>query len=154
MYRHFALVTVLLTACLALFAEGENREALTARTEERKPSAEAGQPRVAKLRTSGADQNASASRFSDEWEVFDTAFGRPPQDPFARRNSSAISLAELAEAAGYTPEYLAKLTPAERELLMQGLAESGVLSPAERKRRSAQLAAASARRSGAPAELQ
>lgn len=30
MYRHFAVVTVLLTLCIAIFADGENREAISA----------------------------------------------------------------------------------------------------------------------------
>ena len=52
-------------------------------------------------------------------------------------------------APGYSPEYLASLSEEERELLLQGLQENGMLEPEIQSDRSAAISAASRRRSGA-----
>ena len=40
LYRHFAIATVLITGCLAMFASGENREALSQAIESQQQQAE------------------------------------------------------------------------------------------------------------------
>jgi hypothetical protein len=55
---------------------------------------------------------------------------------------------------GYSDEYLASLSEEERQLLLQGLQENGMLSPEIRGDRSAAIIAASSRRSGATTQAE
>jgi hypothetical protein len=149
MYRHFALVTMLLTAVVAMFASGENRKAVTAHVEKqteenelrRESYARFGAPKI------GGSPAPTAGSFADDVGEF----GRPMDNPRGGLSSSVMARQERAEAAGYSPEYLASLNQAERELLLSGLEENGLLTEQARADRGAALAAASSRRSGAPA---
>jgi hypothetical protein len=148
MYRHFALVTVLLTAVMAMFASGENRNAATAHIEtqtaenevRRESQARFGAPKI------GGSPAPTVRNFPDDIGEF----GRPMDNPRESLSGSVMARQERAEAAGYSPEYLASLSPAEREMLLKGLEENGMLSEEVRAERGAALAAASSRRSGAP----
>jgi hypothetical protein len=55
-------------------------------------------------------------------------------------------------APGYSPEYLASLSEEERQLLLQGLQDNGMLEPDIQSDRTAAISAASRRRSGAASE--
>jgi hypothetical protein len=148
MYRHFALVTVLLTAVIAMFASGENRNAVsthieeqTAENEQRRESyARFGAPKV------GGTPAPTAGSFADH----EGEFGRPMDNPRGGLSSSVMARQYAGETVGYSPEYLASLSPEERELLLKGLDENGLLTDEARADRGAALAAASSRRSGAP----
>jgi hypothetical protein len=148
MYRHFALVTVLLTAVVAMFASGENRKAVTTHIEQqteenelrRESYARFGAPKI------GGSPAPTVGSFADDVGEF----GRPMDNPSGGLSSSVMARQERAEAAGYSPEYLASLSPAERELLLSGLEENGLLTEQARADRGAALAAASSRRSGTP----
>jgi hypothetical protein len=153
LYRHFALVTVAITAGLAMFADGEKREVISSHIEAKQQAdavrrasyAKFGAPRL------GQSSTQPAARFADERSNdFDGGFGRPMENPHGGRSSSVVPGQELAEAAGYSPEYVASLSPEELELLIKGLQESGMLSDESRSQAQANLTAASARRSGAP----
>ncbi len=156
MYRHFAIVTVLLTAGLAMFANGENREAVAAHFESRAEENELRRESYAKFGAPKVGENEDARpRTPHGWnDGNDGDFGRP-MERMRRDTSSSVfpgsEMADAVEAAGYSPEYLATLSPEERELLLKGLEESGMLSEETRETRSRELAAASRRRSGAPA---
>lgn len=142
MYRHFAVVTLALTTGLAMFAEGERRE----------PPPVQPTPTATATPATFASAAKTSGRVPHGWDSgagFDGPFGRPMEGAFADLDSGLIpDLADLV-VPGYSPEYLASLSEAERELLLQGLRENGMLSPETRRQRSAALGAASDRRSGA-----
>ena len=148
MYRHFALVTVLLTAAMAMFANGENRKAAAAPVETAAAQSKPQRSDEAAFGTrSGSDPAPVVGSFGDDDAI---EFGRPMDNPLGGLGSSVFARLDGAEAAGYSPEYLASLRPAERELLLKGLEENGILTDEARAERGAALAAASSRRSGAP----
>lgn len=144
MYRHFAVLTVVLTACLAMFAEGENREAQAA------PAAQAAKPAapVALVTATSTNAAARAADWSDVDSFSDSGFGGSVDGLFGGGDSSVIPDLDEGLVPGYSPEYLASLSEEERELLLGGLQESGMLEPEIQRRRSAALSAASSRRSG------
>ena len=149
LYRHFALVTVATTAMLAFFADGENRQAISNRVEAKQQEtavrrasfAKFGAPRL------GGTATPSAGSFGSDGDS--GGFGRPMDSPRGGQSSSILPGEDLAEGAGYSPEYLASLSPEEREMLIRGLQQSGVLTDEGRLDSQTRLAAASARRSGA-----
>lgn len=151
MYRHFAVITVMLTTGVAMFANGENNEAIARQLEaEQESTAEsASAPSFGSPKPGRRPGQAPAS-FADDGGEFDSGFGRPMEIPRGGRGSSIVPAEEVAAQAGYSPAYLASLSPEERELLLKGLAENGMLSDEARRQSGVALARASARRSGAP----
>jgi len=155
MYRHFAVFTIALTAGLAMFADGENREAIAARIDQQQHDAELRRASAARF---GAPRIGHASPkpdrgFDDESLRSDHPFGQPmttfgPQLTYRRTHVIPTDLAAQAVEAGYSEEYLASLSEEERDRLLEGLRENHLLSPAERNRITARLDAASRRRSG------
>jgi hypothetical protein len=124
MYRHFAILTVVLTAGLAMFAEGENREAQAA------PAAQAVKPAapVALVTATSTNGSAQAAGWSDV-ESYDSGFGGPMEGLLGGGDSSVIPDLEEGLVPGYSPRYVASLSEEERELLLGGLQESGMLEP-------------------------
>jgi hypothetical protein len=152
MYRHFALVTVLLTASVAMFADGENREVAAARTRmDADPPVQ--RERLAPPATPSVSRRASErhERFvqSGGFDGFDASFGTPMDKAMGSLATRANRLAPEIAQTGYSEAYLASLDATERELLLDGLQQEGMLSPGERERRTAALIAASEARSGA-----
>jgi hypothetical protein len=143
MYRHFAIVTVALTASLAMFAEGEISEVAGAQPVQARPPVAA--PPVA-LQTAAPTSPAD----DDGWGSgdFDASFGSPMEMLSGGGGSSVIPDLDAIGAPGYSSEYLASLSEEERQLLLQGLQENGMLEPEIRRQRTASLDAASSRRSG------
>jgi hypothetical protein len=153
MYRHFAVVTVLLTAGIAMFAEGENRQARAAQvaSQERarpKPAVEALQPPPTRRKPRRRQQFLQET---GGFDGFDASFGMPMDLASSAPSSPAGTAASDATQAGYSEAYLSSLDPEERDLLLAGLANEGVLAPRDRQRKSAALIAASQARSGASA---
>lgn len=95
MYRHFAIATVLITGCLAMFASGENREALadTIEAQQRKVEMEQAQAQAKK-------PAAKKSNFTDKRKV-KGSFGSDADlrwDPPAKaRSSSGYAMSSDAE---------------------------------------------------------
>ena len=88
MYRHFAIATVLITGCLAMFASGENREALQAQLEakQQQNAAQQAEQEAAKEKGIGkkgnfTDKRKSKGSFTPDYALRD----RPPVE--ARRNA-------------------------------------------------------------------
>lgn len=152
MYRHFALVTVLLTASVAMFADGESRQAATTQAA-KDAEAPVQQERLAPPASPPVSGRASDrhERFvqSGGFDGFDASFGMPMDRAMGSLATHANRLAPEATQTGYSAAYLASLDAAERELLLYGLQQEGMLSPGERERRTAALVAASEARSGA-----
>ncbi|HYD25543.1 MAG TPA: hypothetical protein VEB68_12175 [Croceibacterium sp.] len=152
LYRHFAIVTVALTTGLAMFADGENREAVVQHIEAKQQASAVRRASYAKFGapTLGGTSAQPVGRFADDGGGdFDGSFGRPMDSPRSGQGSSLMPAQDLAEAAGYSPEYLASLSAEELALLLKGLEDSGMLSEDARSDSRESLAAASARRSGA-----
>jgi hypothetical protein len=152
MYRHFALVTVLLTASIAMFADGENREAAAAQIEDR-PEPQPTRPDAVLQPPAPRENRDTASRRarfvdSNGFNGFDPSFGAPMDKPMGSLATYARRLAPEIAQAGYSDTYLASLSAEERDLLSDGLEQEGMLSPAERERKTAALVAASEARSG------
>jgi hypothetical protein len=146
MYRHFAVVTILLTAGLALFAEGENGDAARALVAREPANARlAGQPQLVRAAPASAWFSPTSEADASDFE-----FGSPMDDAVASDDGALAPGLEQAQEAGYSEEYLASLGAEERELLLDGLRENGMLSPEIRDDHARSLAAASSRRSGAP----
>ena len=154
-YRHFALFTVALTAGIAMFANGENREAVAERIDEHQEQQklqqisreQVGPPRV------GQRPTRRRSGFSSDSEISGQKFGQPMERP--TNNSGGAERAAIdngaATQAGYSEAYLASLGEEDRKMLLEGLAQAGMLSSADRERKSDSLIAASHRRSGGAA---
>ena len=65
MYRHFAVVTVILTLCIAIFADGENREAISAEIKSQNQRAELNQADAVKFgsrKLGGVDASGRVKR--------------------------------------------------------------------------------------------
>jgi hypothetical protein len=149
MYRHFALVTVLLTTGVAMFADGENREARATQVEERaepgappQQSEKVPEPAIARRTTQ------IHRRFGQEIGEFDASFGAPMDRALGSLGAYTTEVASEVSQAGYSDAYLSSLGAEERDLLLKGLAREGLLSPEERERKSDALIAASEARSG------
>jgi hypothetical protein len=149
MYRHFAIVTLALTTGLAMFAQGENREVQAARVVRPQPASSAAPPVLARATPSATSQQSPGAWGSDS--EFDNSFGRPMENLIDGAGSLIPDLDAIA-APGYSPEYLASLSAEEREMLLQGLRDNGMLSPDIQEERAAALNAASRRRSGAASQ--
>ena len=153
MYRHFALVTVLLTLGVAMFASGENRQAVAAQIEERQQQQELERESNERFgpREAAHRPRRAAAKFSSDHEVFDHSFGRPMNTTRGASGTRGITAAVAAPSGAqpvYTEQYLAALGDDERKLLLAGLERERQLSDAERAQRDAALIAASDRRSG------
>ena len=142
MYRHFAVMTLVVTTGLAMFADGENRQAQATQVDRPAP-----RPAVPATIATASPTQQSAGGWGAESE-FDSGFGKPMERLISGAGSVIPDLDEIA-APGYSPEYLASLSEEERELLLRGLQQNGMLEPEIQSDRSAAISAASRRRSGA-----
>jgi hypothetical protein len=149
MYRHFAIVTLALTTGLAMFAQGENREAQAAHVARPQPAKPAAPAVLATASPSAASQVSPGAWGSDS--EFDNSFGKPMENLIDGASSLIPDLDAIA-APGYSPEYLASLSAEEREMLLQGLQDNGMLAPDVQEERVTALNAASRRRSGAASQ--
>jgi hypothetical protein len=153
MYRHFALVTVLLTTGIAMFADGENREAAAAQIEAREGQDALWQDAPAELARPPVrivTQRHRRSVQSGGLDGFDRSFGQPMDKAMSSLSTHTGEVAAGIAQVGYSESYLASIGPEERALLLEGLAQEGMLSPRERERKSAALIVASEARSGKP----
>ena len=151
MYRHFAMVTVLLTTGVAMFADGENRQAAAV---EAAPSEQPRADDAATISRPEIARRAPARRSAPDrggFDGFDASFGAPMTKPLGSPGVYVAGARSDTAPTGYSDRYLDSLSPEERALLLDGLAKEGLLSPAERERKSAALIAASEGRSGGSA---
>lgn len=150
LYRHFAVVTVVLTATIALFADGEGREAVSGHIEQRQEDARiqrasqeiTGPPRL--VRSEATLQGS----FGNE---SDSGYGRPMDSTGNSENfSNAQRSTHLARQAlpNMTPEEVAELSQEEYERLLRLYAEAGIIEDYDRSAQMSEIEAASARRMG------
>lgn len=150
LYKHFAVVTVVLTATIALFADGENREAVANHIEQREEQARlqrasqeiTGRPRL--VRSEGTMQGSFGSES-------DSGFGQPMDNPgvsadFSRGSRSThLSRQPLPNM---TPEEVAALSQEEYDRLRGLYAAAGAIEDEDRSAQMSEIEAASARRMG------
>lgn len=153
-YRHFAVITLAATALLAILSDSESHEAVSTAIEEHRE--ESALRRESEARFADAHDAVApvAASFSDDAPAGQPALALRPSTGAAIPADPRLAtdpITAQAEAIGYPPEVLARMTPAEREQLVEGLQDAGMLSPTERKGRTAALLAASSTRSGASA---
>lgn len=131
MYRHFAVVTLCLTGALAIFADGEKRDAVAGELAKREQRAELKRAEIEKFgkprlvihprqphASAGFDYGGSAGKFG---EPMDRA-GSHAQDiaDFRPRNSTTRVGADIDYAAlGLTRAEFERLDPSEQEALLR-----------------------------------
>lgn len=155
MYRHFAVVTVSLTFVLAIFAHGESRSAMAAELDEQQQQAELRQQSADMFGTAriGVKKPGPAANPGGFGE--DEAMGAPSAQVESSPSGSVMpadgayngSIA-AAQGVGYPAAQLAAMSKGEREQLVKGLRDAGILTPEQRRSRAAALLAASSSRSG------
>ena len=118
MYRHFAIITLVLTAGLAMFAEGENREATAA------PAAP-----VTLATAAPTAKSRPSPRWWDDEPEFDSRFGRPAEVAHSGGDGSEIAGVAQTKLPRRSAESAASLSEAERELLLAGLQDSATPAP-------------------------
>lgn len=145
MYRHFAAVTVFVTAVLAI-ATSDSPLAPTptvAATKPNKPSAPAyGEARL--VRRSAAVAPAATRGWAPE-DTFEE-----PLDPGLSFGDGFVTApGEAIDGLDLTPEQIARLSPEERErLLRERAAQTAPVDAAERRAQARRISEASLRRSG------
>ena len=150
MYRHFAIVTVCLTACLALFAQGENAEYERAqRPVASRPSATpsaSATPRYGQAQLNVAPGAAEGS-FGEENVSRPSGYRGAVSRTGQLLNTSNLPMAG-SENAGFTREYLDSLSDEELAELLRQLRAGGVEDADKRAQALQVMEAASRRRSG------
>lgn len=152
MYRHFAVVTLLLTATLALLADGHQRNlaepaapepaAISTPTPSNTPAY--GEARITS-RAGGSGVFGEEARPGNGYGRGTGSGGSGGNYGFLRPSDAP---AANSENAGFTAAYLDSLTEEELDALLQGLREAGIDSEAEMRQAKAVLEAGSRRRSG------
>jgi len=153
-YRHFAIVTLVLAALLALFISGENQQAAADEVEQQERQAQQQQtvaqhPQTPQL-TRRERSNENRFGGGDLHQ-----FGAPMEKPIDRgRNTvpnydGATRTGDTTVVPGYSRAYLDSLTEQQYRQLLANLQQAGMLSPEERERNLANLSADSRQRSGA-----
>lgn len=153
MYRHFAVVTILLTVVLAFVAQGENKKLASSTSASGTSSSGPWQKESAAAPVTPVKQAAptSQSESSNGWDDSETDFGAPMMS--AGNGFGSFMPDNVVAANGLSEEYLATLSPDERARLQSSLAEVGIESPEDMERRNAEMLAASQRRSGGNGDI-
>jgi hypothetical protein len=155
MYRNFAIVTIALTGCLALFANSapNSGDAAAERpgTRASAPPRAASTPRYGQARL----QTGSTVEVSDSFEASEEYSQSFKRSTSGRMNVSgviAIGATDLpapgSENAGFTRAYLASLTDEELDELLRQLRAGGIEDPAVRRQVMEVLETGAQRRAG------
>ena len=145
MYSYFAVATLVLTAALAYFAQGNSSPLITPTKTLPAQSAgawrlESGTPPAKPAAEAAAPTPASQPAQSGGWGDSGGSMG-------GGSGAGSIMPQTTMAASGLPADYLATLTPEERARLQSSLADAGVLSEADLERRNAEMQAASRIRS-------
>jgi hypothetical protein len=130
-YRHFAIVTLALTVGLAMFADGENREAQAAQVARPKPA-----PSATPVAFASPSATAGTQRAPHGWDDSDSTggFGEPMQRLLGGSDSGLIPGPDTAHPSQPPADYLATLSREERERLLQEMRRSISQAPARNQR--------------------
>lgn len=169
MYRHFAVITIAITATIGVFADGEGRKALangvSEEISERQEAerlqqaqvAKFGQPKLFQRKPAGRREKALNDSDSFEW-----AYGEPTDTGSLSGQASAVWTGRMNPKAkvpgSYAPYGISQaqwnaMTEEEREAFLAEHARSQpVVSAAQHRRQVDGLMAASAARAGSASE--
>jgi len=157
MYRHFALVTFGLTACLAVLAQGSNQSAADELAAPPSPAPSAAPRASATPRYGQAEfRQGNSVETSNGFGADDGPTG-PVRTGGGRSSqyiNSSMLPAEGSENAGFTREYLDSLSDEELSELLRQLQAGGVDDPARRRQALAVIETSSRRRSGRAASME
>lgn len=154
-YQHFAVVTIIVTLGVAVFAESENREALDQEVSVQPAPKPRATPKLARARTGSFGEDEGGGAFGGDMAMgsaSDTGSGIGSNSGFIPDNLPDDATTNTALAAGYPAHVLAGMSKAEREQLVKSLRDAGIEDSEVRKARTARLLASSQQRSGAPEE--
>lgn len=135
--KHFAAVTVVLTACIAMFADGESREAIQEQVDMRAARNQLLETEAQKLGTrklksnlAAKDKNPSSAGFSDDGGMIDVTIGEGAtsrQLAPARRPSLSQGLGSGARQS-QQPIPILPATPGA-SVTLRGVPDDGVSGP-------------------------
>ncbi|GGD50117.1 hypothetical protein GRI62_06960 [Erythrobacter arachoides] len=122
MYKHFAVVTLTLTAGIAMFADSDNREAMAQQVEDHQQDAELGRASAERVGSGELERRdlEGGGAFGNE----DAGYGepgmivRPVGRSGGRRRPGATTRIAIP---GYTPEQIAALSEADYSRLVAAL---------------------------------
>jgi len=152
MYRHFAFVTVGVTLLLAVFADGEGREAVVEHVQERERQAEL--QRISDRHTDRPHLTMRGGTAPTSFDVGESDnFGQATLKVHASGGSIPVRATGPQSAGqralpGYSSAYLDSLSDEEYQKLLNQLRQTGMLSADERARNIAAMTRASRQRSG------
>lgn len=149
LYKHFAAVTVVLTAAIAMFAD-EDQRAVAEQAEERAA------PSTPSARSTPAYGDARLTRSQPETpgsfgSEFDSGYGEPMMEAGGDNRSSLARRAVSTSRQplpNMTPEEVAALSQDEYERLRALYVAAGAIEDTDRSAQMSEIEAASARRSG------
>ncbi len=149
LYKHFAAVTILLTATIAMFAD-EDQRAAAEQVQSRSTSSEPAPrntPAYGEARLTRAEEGASGS-FGSEGG----GYGAPMVTPGGGGNRSSVARRAVNSnrqiLPNMTPEEVAALSEEEYERLRALYAAAGAIEDVDRSAQMSSVEAASARRMG------
>ena len=170
MYRHFAAITVMLTAGIAVFSDGDGQESAQAKIIAKEQAARDAGKDVRKYGEAKLVNKLEGSngvpRGGGGFDESVSDFGQPMDDAGGANDSSFLADMEavpqhnrMAVPSGYNAQYgiseeeLEKLTPEQRKKLLEQikLARYGK-SPEERREQIEKLKELSRERSGSPTQ--
>lgn len=149
MYKHFAVVTLLLTATIAMFADSDNRQAIADHAEERQRMErlrEVEEERFGQRELVRRDDGPKGS-FGDEG----SGYGQPTSVAPSNGGGSGLRARNGRRAIpGYSREYLNSLPQREYEAIVASLPDSQQAETGSHDQENlvAEMSRASARRSG------
>lgn len=152
MYKHFAVITFVLTALLALLASGGPEE--TAAEPTPRSTQSSTPPITSPTPAYGAAEMDTGGKIEagngyQVYQEYDTGSERSPSGRAAIGEIGATTMARAgSENAGFTREYLDSLTDEELDELLRQLRAAGVEDPATRAQVMQLLETGSRRRSG------
>lgn len=150
MYRHFAVATVTLTACVAMFADGERREAISDHIEHKEREAELQRQSEAMF---GQRELVRSKAAEDDGEFGSESsdFAMPSDDLGGRITRLPPRRERRPEIPGYSRTYVDSLTEEQYRALLASIAQGAGETQAEREQNLRNLDRMSRLRSGADA---
>lgn len=132
LYRHFAAVTLAITLCVALFANGEARQVIDDRVDNQQQAVKLQQAQTRKFgaKKIGDNRSSRGSGFGSDYDPSygeSSNFGGSSPDTYARGNTGARAIAIDAPASAavppdiLSPDEMALLSPAEQAAYLKRL---------------------------------
>lgn len=151
LYKHFAAVTILMTAAIAMFADEDHRsvaEAAQAREVQSRPATPAA-PAYGQATLARAEPQQTGGAWGSD---SNNGFGSPMMNPGGGGNRSSVARRAVSTSRqplpNMTPQEVAALSEEEYERLRALYAAAGAIEDVDRSAQMSEVEAASARRMG------